>query len=216
MHATREIWKPVVGYEDSYEVSDQGNIRSIDRVITRNGRPSKLRGRVLTPVVTSKYGYLKVALGRNNQQFVHRLVMATFVGPCEGMDVDHRDGNPSNNRLSNLRYLSHAENMVAQRERKPKCRRGHAYPEDGRLNRYGRRVCQECIRIGDRARYRLSVEAQGRTVNNFRITPEFLRQVAETFNSVDRGRRAALMARFGVSESQVKVYLRAARREGLL
>lgn len=214
--ATRETWKPVVGYEGFYEVSDQGRVRSLNRVSIRNGRAHKMRGRVLTAVQTSKYGYRKVNLGRNNPEFVHRLVMAAFVGPGDGLDVDHRDGNPANNHLANLRYLSHADNMIAQRERKPRCQRGHEFAEDGRFDQRGRRFCMECTRVRDRARYRKEREAEGKTVSHFRVTSEFLRQVVETFNSVDRGRRAAVMSRFGVSESQVKRYLQAARAEGLL
>lgn len=215
VHATHETWRPVVGHEGSYEVSDQGNVRSLDRTTIRNGHVHKLRGKVLVPVRASEYGYLRVSLGRGKPQFVHRLVAAAFIGPGDGFDVDHRDGNPTNNRLSNLRYLTHAENMVAQRERKPRCRQGHEYSED-RLDSRGRRACMECTRIRDRARYRRAAEAQGKTVTNFRITHAFLEQVAEVFASTNRGRRAAIMSRFGVSEAQAKRYIRAARKEGLL
>lgn len=85
VHATHETWRPVVGHEGSYEVSDQGNVRSLDRTTIRNGHVHKLRGKVLVPVRASEYGYLRVSLGRGKPQFVHRLVAAAFIGPGDGV-----------------------------------------------------------------------------------------------------------------------------------
>lgn len=151
MQSTQERWLPIPGYEGMYEASDHGRIRSLDRTITRNGRPSKLQGRVLTPLTSSKYGYLKVGLGRGNLKFVHRLVAESFLGDGTGLDVDHRDGDPTNNHLSNLRYLTHAENMRVQRERKPRCQRGHSF-EDAYWSPNGRRNCRTCLVARDRRR----------------------------------------------------------------
>lgn len=156
---TPEEWRPIPGYEGLYEASDHGRIRSLDRTITRNGRPSRLQGRVLTPVGDGKYGYLRVGLGRKNLKFVHRLVAEAFIGDGSGLDVDHRDGDPANNHLSNLRYLTHAENMRAQRERKPRCQRGHSF-EDAYWSPNGRRCCRTCITIRDRRRRRAAREAR--------------------------------------------------------
>ena len=62
-----------------------------------------------------KDGHLQVNLtrpGKRTYPYVHQLVLEAFVGPCpEGMECLHRDGNPANNRLENLRWGSHAENM---------------------------------------------------------------------------------------------------------
>ena len=60
-------------------------------------------------------GYMSVnpvRNGKNVVRYVHRLVAAAFLGPCPpGLEVNHKDGNPENNRLSNLEYVTHAENM---------------------------------------------------------------------------------------------------------
>lgn len=56
-----------------------------------------------------------VNLGRGNMRRVHRLVLEAFVGPAPaGTEGCHNDGNPQNNALSNLRWDTHAENMLDQ------------------------------------------------------------------------------------------------------
>ena len=153
--STHERWLPVLEYEDSYEVSDRGNVRSVSREITmKNGVPRKVKGKVLRQVTNGKYGYRGVSLGRANRKFVHRLVADAFLGLREGEEVDHINGDTSDNSISNLRCVSHAENMKLQRDRKPLCKRGHRYDEVGFWNVYGRRECGECRRIRDRKRRR--------------------------------------------------------------
>lgn len=56
-----------------------------------------------------------MCLTRKRQEYVHRLVMLAFAGPCpEGMTVDHVDFNPANNVFGNLRYLDEEENRMRQ------------------------------------------------------------------------------------------------------
>lgn len=103
-----EQWKPVVGYEGVYEVSDQGRIR---RLIPAGGKKtgSFVKGRP-TP-----RGYWRVVLsheGRKRQAFMHRFVMEAFVGPCpEGYTINHKNGAQGDNRLENLEYLIHGDNV---------------------------------------------------------------------------------------------------------
>jgi hypothetical protein len=63
----------------------------------------------------SKYGHLHVVLFKNKIKkyfLVHRLVLETFIGPCPpGMECRHLDGNPTNNKLNNLRWGTHKENI---------------------------------------------------------------------------------------------------------
>lgn len=96
-----EHWKPVVGYENRYEVSDFGNVR-----ITHN---SKLRKTEL-----SRWGYTSVRLYKNKIQLntpVHRLVCSAFIGQCPPRhEVDHINGIKTDNRLSNLEYVTRSEN----------------------------------------------------------------------------------------------------------
>ena len=96
-----EQWKPVVGYETHYAVSDHGRVK---RTRANQGARS---GHVLK-VFAGASGHLKVGLHVNREKqtvSVHRLVLEAFVGPCpEGMECCHGDGNPANNRLGNLRW----------------------------------------------------------------------------------------------------------------
>ena len=97
----QEEWKPVVGYEDFYEVSDLGRVKSL------NYRNTGKEG-FLKPTPAKIGGYLQVGLCKNGNQEtcrVHILVMRAFVGECPaGYEVDHYDWNPMNNMLENLSY----------------------------------------------------------------------------------------------------------------
>lgn len=146
-----EEWRPVVGNVGRYEVSSLGRVRSLDRDVVRSGRIHRLSGRILSPRSNGKYGYLNVHLGRDHREYVHRLVAEAFIGAVRGFDVDHRDGDVTNNRVDNLRILSHAENMAAQRERKPECKRGHSMA-DAYVTPDGRRNCRACRRESDKRR----------------------------------------------------------------
>lgn len=114
-----EEWRPVFGYEDLYEVSDHGNVRSLDRVNMQKRlgsiRRVAYKGRVLRPAPNGK-GYPTVNLSRNGKQetgWVHRLVCRAWHGPCpNGHCAAHNDGNPLNCRADNLRWATYAENMA--------------------------------------------------------------------------------------------------------
>lgn len=107
-----EVWKPVVGYEDLYEVSNLGRVRSHGRSVTGfRGSVYWKDGRVLkqSNLPCSSGNYKVVSLSREgvDEQFlVHVLVLEAFVGPRpRGMDCCHfPDRDPSNNSLSNLRW----------------------------------------------------------------------------------------------------------------
>lgn len=104
-------WQAVVGYEETYEVSNQGKVRSIDR-ISSSGH--KLKGKQLKQCLHSQ-GYPQVGLcknGRTKTFLVHRLVLIAFRGPCsEGLECRHLDGQPGNNLIRNLVWGTHSENI---------------------------------------------------------------------------------------------------------
>ena len=111
-----EEWRPVAGYEGLYEVSDQGRVRSLDRLLTQAGRngtiyTKTMRGRVLRPG-SMPAGHQSVVLTKaGGSKCVHALVLAAFVGPCpEGAEARHLNGDPGDNRLVNLAYGSRREN----------------------------------------------------------------------------------------------------------
>lgn len=114
---TEEIWKPVPGYEGQYEVSDLGRVRSLDRAVICMGEikgsyMSLRKGRVLRPG-PSNSGHLSVVLGRRQTRMVHDLVLRAFVGPpSEDHECCHNNGDPSDNRLENLRWGTRSENNI--------------------------------------------------------------------------------------------------------
>ena len=116
MDQSVEQWRPVVGWEGFYEVSDLGRVRSLDRVCHSYLRgPQRWKGCLLTAKINhNRSGYRQVALtrkGHPHYAYVHRLVLEAFVGPCPaGMETAHGDGNSSNNALSNLRWATPPNN----------------------------------------------------------------------------------------------------------
>ena len=98
-----EIWKPVLGFEGKYEVSNLGNVKSL------------ITNKLLKPGsnCASNRGYLFVGLGREHKKkYIHRLVWEAFNGPIpEGLQINHKDENKLNNSLSNLSLVTHRENM---------------------------------------------------------------------------------------------------------
>ena len=110
-----EEWKPVTGYEDSYEVSNFGLVRSVDRVITRrDGVVYHRDGRILANKI-DKDGYFIVRLNRkgDGRTFkVHRLVYEAFARELlPGEEIDHIDFNRQNNHIENLQALTHKNNI---------------------------------------------------------------------------------------------------------
>lgn len=109
-----EIWKPVVGWEGLYEVSNLGRVRSVARVVIRsNGWPLPVREKILVGAV-SHGGYKTVILSRGNASAtfqVHTLVADAFHGPRPvGAQIRHLDGKKANNSSDNIRYGTSQEN----------------------------------------------------------------------------------------------------------
>lgn len=98
-----EIWKPVVGYEGLYEVSNWGRVKSL-----------KFGKELILKPCTNNCGYLHVVLSKNNKQknfYVHRLVAQAFLpNPHNYPCVNHKDENPLNNNVENLEWCTYEYN----------------------------------------------------------------------------------------------------------
>ena len=104
----QENWKPIVGFETLYEISDHGRVR-------RSAPGSKTYvGKILKTLKASSTEHQQANLydGRHyHRRGVHALVIEAFIGPRPlGKEVNHRDGNPRNNHISNLEYVTRREN----------------------------------------------------------------------------------------------------------
>lgn len=115
-----EVWKDIPGFEGAYQISDLGNVRSLDRgvtVKTKLGKDRRLfvKGQPIK-VLTDKNGYKVVGLNFNRKQhlrFIHRLKYQAFINPrIDGKDIDHKDGNQANNDLDNLRECNRNNNLT--------------------------------------------------------------------------------------------------------
>lgn len=109
-----EIWKPVVGYEGFYEVSNLGHIRSLN--YNKTGKTEAIR-----PSITTN-GRAQVILafnGRKTHKLVHRIVAEAFIPNQENKPcIDHIDTNPLNNLVDNLRWCTRSENNLNMITRK--------------------------------------------------------------------------------------------------
>lgn len=97
-----EEWRPVVGYEGLYSVSDAGRVRSH-------------RNHIFLKPYIGKKGYAHVTPSRANRRVktaIHTLVANAFIGlrPI-GQEVNHKNGRKADNRLDNLEYVSQPENV---------------------------------------------------------------------------------------------------------
>jgi hypothetical protein len=108
---------PVKGYEGNYEVSDTGEVRSIDRTIQcHNGVTLTRKGLVLKQNPHKDTSYFLVSLWKGNvgsSFYVHRLVAETFLPNKDFLpEVNPKDGNRQNNSVSNLEWVTSLENKL--------------------------------------------------------------------------------------------------------
>ncbi len=109
-----EVWKPVVGFEDLYEVSSFGRVKSRKRIQLRDydyqGIVYPVEERILKTHIRGSR-YQQVSLGRGNVFAVHRLVLEAFKGPRpKGMIACHSDDDGVNNYVGNLRWDTRKSN----------------------------------------------------------------------------------------------------------
>lgn len=160
-HKQPEIWKPVVGYEGIYEVSNMGRVKSLERrVPSGEGRTRLNKERILKPGINrGTHQYVNLSNKQNPDdkaisRYVHQLVMEAFVGPRpKGMHVCHWNDNGLDNRLSNLRYDTPSGNAYDRvrngghyQALKTHCDKGHEFTTENTFTNgsSGRRGCKTC------------------------------------------------------------------------
>lgn len=114
-----EQWLPVPDFEDLYEVSNLGQIRSVGRDVPNNrGGLRWMPDLVLTPYINEKRGgYQSVTLSKDGNRktvYIHTTVLQVFVGPRPKPEMEgcHANGDTTNNRLDNLRWDTPVNNAA--------------------------------------------------------------------------------------------------------
>lgn len=128
-----EIWKDIQEYEGLYQVSNLGNVRSMNYQGTK-GKIQNLRFK------TNKCGRLWVLLyrdGRGKPMLVHRLVGAAFIpNPDSLPQINHKDENPQNNIVENLEWCTNQYNVQYTVNRHPEWFRNGGNPGRPRNGKY--------------------------------------------------------------------------------
>ena len=102
-----EIWKPIIGYENIYNISNLGRIKSI-------------RNNIILKLHPDKDGYLRTNISKNGVRkncYPHTEVAKSFLGSKpENKEINHKDTIKSNNYESNLEYVTSSENKIHAQE----------------------------------------------------------------------------------------------------
>lgn len=151
-------WVPVRGAEDSHLVSNDGQVKSVDRYIVKSNRWGSTttclhRGQILKPIPRGQRGYPSVTIN-GRIRYVHTVMLESFVGPRpEGMQGLHWDDDPAHNVLSNLRWDTPGANQSDcvrngnhPEAKRSRCDAGHEYVPGSFRMAGNTRICLECRR----------------------------------------------------------------------
>ena len=173
MGETREEWRDISGFEGLYQVSNNGKVRSLNRIYLQRSSTGGMMtkryyGKELSPEDNGS-GYLVVHLrkcGKRTSRHVHRLVAEAFIPKTNhGLVVNHKDYNKKNNKVSNLEWTTQRENVIhsASLMMKPK--------SVSKPTNTGEKYITK-----KRGRYRLNIQRKGMTVDvSFKTIEEAVR-----------------------------------------
>ena len=148
-----ELWKDIQGYEGYYQVSNEGRVKSLERDVEWRGTIRHQSERILKES-THNRGYKRVRLcdGKSNIKLVHRLVAEAFIpNPNNYPMINHKDENPSNNRVENLEWCT-AQYNNTYNDRHIKCAAKIAKSKSG-------------LKPSDEARKHMSEAQKNRYIN---------------------------------------------------
>ena len=109
-----EVWKPVVGYEGLYEISDKGRVKRVEQMITRSDGVTRRFDENIRKVSVSRKGYLRLMLSKDRvlkNHEVHRLMAEAFIpNPERHPMVRHLNDEKTDNRLENFAWGTAKDN----------------------------------------------------------------------------------------------------------
>lgn len=130
-----EIWRDIAGYEGLYQVSNYGRVKSCQRKEHGASWGTRTRKERIRKTRINREGYEQLQLWKDGKQHtftVHVLVANAFLDRCcDGLEVNHIDGNKANNRVDNLEWVTHSENVT------------HSFKKLGRVGNTNRRKLTE-------------------------------------------------------------------------
>ncbi|MCC8990476.1 MAG: HNH endonuclease [Staphylococcus sp.] len=142
----KEKWKLIKGYEDFYEISNFGRVRSLDRLTNNSVGTFVRKGKMLKPSINrSGYKFVLLTDGNKNRKLekIHRLVALNFIdNPLSKPFVNHIDGDKLNNKVGNLEWCTPLENTTHAIENKlfvpsQHCRKGRIIRKVGMYSKDG-------------------------------------------------------------------------------